>query len=149
MKSRRQAKLLELINNHAIETQEELTALLTKESFEVTQATVSRDIKELNITKTPVRNGGYRYTAINAGNDLKNEKLVNIFRESVVLTDSAQNIVVIKTLPGLASGACSALDAMDEPDIVGSLAGDDTAFLVMRSESAAAQLCDRIRIILR
>jgi len=149
MKSRRQAKLLELINNRAIETQEELTAFLIKEGFEVTQATVSRDIKELNITKTPVKNGGYRYTTLNAGDSVKSDRLTKIFKESVTLTDSAQNIVVVKTLPGLASGACEALDAMDDLDIVGSLAGDNTVFLVMRTEEAAQQLCDRIRIMLR
>ncbi|MCL2080761.1 MAG: arginine repressor [Oscillospiraceae bacterium] len=149
MKSRRQAKLLELINNGVVETQEELTALLNGEGFEVTQATVSRDIKELNITKTPVRSGGYRYTAGGAGAGPKSDKLIKIFKESVTQIDSALNIVVVKTLPGLASGACSALDATEGLGIVGTLAGDDTAFLVMRSNEAAAEFCERIHVMLR
>lgn len=149
MKAQRQAKLLELISLNAIETQEELTALLAKEGFEATQATVSRDIKELNITKTPIKNGGYRYTVSNTGNGPKSDKLAKIFKESVTLIDSAQNIVIIKTLPGLASGACSALDAMDDLDVVGTLAGDDTAFLVMRSTEEATRFCERIHVMLR
>lgn len=149
MKAQRQAKLLELICGRAIETQEELSSLLSKSGFDATQATISRDIKELNITKAPIRNGGYRYTVSSGENSQHSDKLSKIFKESVTTVEFAQNIIVIKTLPGLASGACSALDAMNGADIVGTLAGDDTAFLVMRTTEDAQKFCERIHIMLR
>lgn len=149
MKAQRQAKLLELISNRAIETQEELSALLSNAGFEATQATISRDIKELNITKASVKNGGYRYSVSVGDSNQHSDKLSKIFKESVTFADYAQNIVVIKTLPGLASGACSMLDTMYGADIVGTLAGDDTAFLLMRSTEDAQKFCERIHIMLR
>ena len=142
MKTKRQAKILELIDTFDIETQEQLLNMLNSHGFATTQATISRDIKELRIIKELGPNGTYRYSA--APKQLEptlTAKLNSIFKQSVVACDHAQNIVVIKTMPGLASAACSAIDAMNLDMIVGTLAGDDTAFLLMRDTMAAVTLC--------
>lgn len=142
MKMKRQAKILELIETRDIETQEQLLNDLNDFGFATTQATISRDIKELRIIKELGPNGTYRYsTAPKQLEPTLTAKLNNIFKQSVVACDHAQNIVVIKTMPGLASAACSAIDAMNLDMIVGTLAGDDTAFLLMRDTSAAVSLC--------
>jgi len=142
MKMKRQAKILELIETRDIETQEQLLNGLNEHGFATTQATISRDIKELRIIKELGPNGTYRYsTAPKQLEPTLTAKLNTIFKQSVVACDHAQNIVVIKTMPGLASAACSAIDAMNLDMIVGTLAGDDTAFLLMRDTSAAVSLC--------
>ena len=142
MKMKRQAKILELIETRDIETQEQLLNDLNDFGFATTQATISRDIKELRIIKELGPNGTYRYsTAPKQLEPTLTAKLNNIFKQSVEACDHAQNIVVIKTMPGLASAACSAIDAMNLDMIVGALAGDDTAFLLMRDTSAAVSLC--------
>ena len=138
MKTRRHAKILEIINNTAVETQEDLQELLRQAGFAVTQATVSRDIKELRLVKVMTTDGSYRYAVSTA--DVEASRLTRvrkIFRESVTSIAVAQNMVVIKTLPGLASAAAYAIDAMRNPDVVGSLAGDDTVFCVMTNNPAA------------
>ena len=114
-----------------------------------TQATISRDIKQLHLVKEPAGQGVYKY-AVSGNRTTLNvaAKLRTIFRECIVSIDYAQNIVVVKTMPGLANGACSALDNMDMNDIVGSLAGDDTALLVMRNTEAAELLCQEIKDML-
>ena len=146
MKPNRQAKILELIENKDIETQEQLLNELEACGFATTQATISRDIKELRIIKELGPNGMYRYSA--ASKQIEptcSAKLNNIFKQCVVTCDHAQNIVVIKTMPGLASAACSAIDAMGFDMIVGTLAGDDTAFLLLRDTASASALCTDIR----
>lgn len=149
MKSQRQAKILEIISNKNIETQEQLLAELQAEGFRGTQATISRDIKELRIVKELTSLGTYRYTT--SANDLGSSfsvRLNTIFRECVISFDYAQNIIVVRTLPGLASAAGSAIDAMNLNTIVGTLAGDDTVMIVMRDTNAAATLCGEIRSLL-
>ena len=149
MKSQRQAKILEIISNKNIETQEQLLAELQAEGFRGTQATISRDIKELRIVKELTSLGTYRYTT--SANDLRSSftaRLNTIFRECVISFDYAQNIIVVRTLPGLASAAGSAIDAMNLNTIVGTLAGDDTVMIVMRDTNAAATLCGEIRSLL-
>ena len=142
MKINRQTKILELIESKDIETQEQLLLELNAYGFTTTQATISRDIKELRIIKELGPNGAYRYSAApKQVEPTLNAKLNNIFKQSVLACDHAQNIVVIKTMPGLASAACSAIDVMNLEMIVGTLAGDDTAFLLMRDTSSAAALC--------
>ncbi len=142
MKINRQAKILELIENKDIETQEQLLTELSNYGFSTTQATISRDIKELRIIKEQSPGGIYRYsTASRQLEPTLTSKLDSIFKQSIVACDHAQNIVVIKTMPGLASAACSAIDAMNLDVIVGTLAGDDTAFLLMRDTAAAVALC--------
>ena len=142
MKTNRQAKILELIETQDIETQEQLLIELETYGFTTTQATISRDIKELRIIKELGPGGSYRYsTAPKQLEPTLNAKLNNIFKQCVVACDHAQNIVAIKTMPGLASAACSAIDAMNLDMIVGTIAGDDTAFLLMRDTASAVSLC--------
>ena len=142
MKTSRQAKILELIETRDIETQEQLLNELEAYGFTTTQATISRDIKELRIIKELGPGGSYRYsTAPKQLEPTLNAKLNNIFKQCVVACDHAQNIVVIKTMPGLASAVCSAIDAMNLDMIVGTIAGDDTAFLLMRDTASAVSLC--------
>ena len=149
MKSQRQAKNLEIIANKNSETQEQLLAALQAEGFRGTQATISRDIKELRIVKELTSLGTYRYTVSSSeiGNSFS-ARLNTIFRECVISFDYAQNIIVVRTLPGLASAAGSAIDAMNLSTIVGSLAGDDTVMIVMRDTNAAATLCGEIKALL-
>lgn len=146
MKSQRQAKIVEIISRTNVETQEQLLALLQKEGFRATQATISRDIKELRIIKELTSMGTYRYSmaADDVGSGFST-RLNTIFRECVTGFDYAQNIIVIRTLPGLASAAGSAIDAMDLNKIVGSLAGDDTVIVIMRDNNAAAAFCGEIK----
>ena len=145
MKAKRHAKILELIGNKHINTQEELQAELGKSGFQVTQATVSRDIKELRLIKSLSNDGSYHYTTHQKekGSDLS-FKFHAIFSESVRGVDYAQNLVVIHTLPGLAGAAASAIDSMNLSVVVGTLAGDDTVMVVMRDNNAAAQFCGEI-----
>ena len=149
MKARRQAEILNIIQEHDIETQEQLLEALAESGFQSTQATISRDIKELHLVKELTGQSSYRYavsqrkTSLNAAG-----RLNNIFRESVTSFDCAQNIVVLKTMPGLASAACSALDGMHLPNMVGSLAGDDTSILIMRTTQDAEDLCEEIKKML-
>jgi len=149
MKNDRQTILLEIIEQEAVETQEQLLRLLAERGVKCTQATVSRDIKQLHLVKEPTGHGRYRY-AVSVQKTKLNfaEKLRTIFRESITSIDYAQNIVVIKTMPGLASAACAALDNMEFNFLVGSLAGDDTAFLVMRDTDSAAEFCEEIKEML-
>ena len=149
MKSQRQAKIMEIISTRNVETQEQLLAALQKEGFRGTQATISRDIKELRIVKELTSLGTYRYTI--SASDLGSSfsvRLNTIFRECVISFDYAQNIIVVRTLPGLASAAGSAIDAMNLNTIVGTLAGDDTVMIVMRDTNAAATLCGEIKSLL-
>ena len=149
MKSQRQAKILEIITNKNIETQEQLLAELQAEGGRGTQATISRDIKELRIAKEQSSRGRDRSTV--SASDLGGSfstRLNTIFRECVISFDYAQNIIVVRTLPGLASAAGSAIDAMNLHSVVGTLAGDDTVMIVMRDTNAAATLCGEIKSIL-
>ncbi len=149
MKNQRQAKILELITTRQVETQEQLLALLEAEGIHTTQATISRDVKELRIVKELTGLGTYRYTtADNAVTGNFSTRLHTIFRESVTSLDYAQNIIVIRTLPGLASAAGSALDAMSLSAVVGTLAGDDTLIVIMRDGNTAASFCGEIKNLL-
>ncbi len=149
MKNDRQALILEIISQENIETQEQMLARLQERGVTSTQATISRDIKQMHLIKEPIGHGVYKYAV--SGNRTKlniAEKLRTIFRESITSIESAQNIVVLKTMPGLASAACSALDNMDISYMVGSLAGDDTGFLVMKDAESAAIFCEEIKEML-
>ena len=149
MKSKRQAQILELIREQDIETQNQMMEALSERGIKSTQATLSRDIKELRLVKKLSANGIYCYTT--PAQDDSNEREVRlrkIFRECVVSFDTAQNIVVIHTLPGLANAAASALDHMEIQDLVGTIAGDDTAFLAMRSVSSALVFAKEIEDML-
>ena len=149
MKSQRQAKIMEIISNRNVETQEQLLEQLQVAGFRSTQATISRDIKELRIVKELTSFGTYRYTA--AADEVTgtfSTKLNTIFRECITGYDYAQNLIVIRTLPGLASAAASAIDAMGMSVVVGSIAGDDTVLVVMRDNNAAAAFCGEINSLI-
>lgn len=149
MKAKRQAKIMEIISTTNVETQEQLLQELQEAGFTSTQATISRDIKELRIVKELTSFGTYRYTsAAREVPDTFSGRLNTIFRESVTSFDYAQNIIVIHTLPGLANAAASALDAMNMSVVLGSIAGDDTVFIVMRDANAAAAFCGEIKGLL-
>ena len=149
MKSQRQAKILEIISNRNVETQEQLLAALQEAGFRGTQATISRDIKELRIIKEQTNMGTYRYaTSSGEMSGTFSNRMNAIFKECVVSFDYAQNIVVIHTLPGLASAAASAVDGMNMSAVLGTLAGDDTVMVVMRDMNTAASFCGEIRNLL-
>ena len=149
MKTQRQAKIMEIIASQNIETQEQLLGALQQNGYQSTQATISRDIKELRIVKELTPMGSYRYTAATAEKTgTFSSRLNTIFRECVIHYDYAQNLVVIKTMPGLANAAGAAVDAMNMSVILGTLAGDDTVFIVMRDTSAAAAFCAEIKKLL-
>ena len=150
MKKERQSIILKIIADTDVETQNQLILELAKAGIESTQATVSRDIKELHLIKELTAHGTYRYVA-SSKPELQDHKarLKSIFRESVTSYACAQNIVVIKTLPGLAPAACSAIDAMGIRNMVGSIAGDDTGFLAMSDIDAAERFCKEIENMLK
>ena len=145
MKNNRQTVILEIIATEEIETQNQLMHALERHGIKTTQATLSRDIRDMHLTKETVQGGGYRYVSVRRDTDDHLLRLRKIFKESVVSYDIAQNLFVIRTLPGLASAACSAMDAMKVEGLVGTLAGDDTAFLAMRDNAAAQRLYEEIR----
>lgn len=149
MKSQRQAKIMEIISTQNVETQEQLLEALREAGFYSTQATISRDIKELRIVKELTSLGTYRYTTTQGEvTGTFSSRMNTIFRECVTGFDYAQNMVVIHTLPGLASAAGSAIDAMSMSIILGTIAGDDTVFVVMRDSNAAAAFCGEIKNLL-
>ena len=149
MKSQRQAKILEIISTINVETQEQLLQELERAGFHSTQATISRDIKELRIVKELTTLGTYRYTtAAKEVPSTFSNRLNTIFRECVTRYDYAQNLVVIHTLPGLAAAAASAIDSMNMSVVVGTLAGDDTVMVVMRDNNAAAVFAGEIKSLL-
>ena len=149
MKSNRQAEILRLIESQEIETQEQMLECLRMRGIRATQATISRDIKELNLTKQQT-GGVSKYVVSQAKQTHHNfsNRLRTIFKESVTSFDVAQNIVVVKTMPGLASAAGAALDGMGIEGLVGSLAGDDTVILIMRTNPLADELCRELKTML-
>lgn len=147
MKSKRHIKILELIAKYNIETQEELSDRLEQEGFHVTQATVSRDIRELKLTKVSGTSGRQKYAALNETQANMSEKYIHMFQNGFVSMDMAQNILVIKTVSGMAMAVAAALDAMDYHEIVGSIAGDDTIMCAVRTVEDTECLMERLRRI--
>ena len=145
MKTKRQTKMLELIKKHDIETQEELSDYLQKEGYQVTQATVSRDIRELKLTKVAMSNGRQKYAALTEANEDLSEKYTRVFRDAFVSMDMAQNILVIKTVSGMAMAVAAAIDAMHLHEIVGCIAGDDTIMCAVRSLDDTIAVMSRLR----
>ena len=150
MKKDRQSAILKIIAATDVETQNQLITELAEVGIESTQATVSRDIKELHLIKELTPHGAYRYIA-STKPEMQDHKvrLKSIFKESVTSYACAQSIVVIKTLPGLAPAACSAIDGMGIRNLVGSIAGDDTGFLAMSDSDAAERFCKEIENMLK
>ncbi len=149
MKSQRHSRILELISKYEIETQEDMMARLQSEGFKVTQATVSRDLKELKLTKTQSARGTYRYTAGTHSYRTSNVKLNNAMVDSIVQVDYSFNNVVIKTYPGLAQAVASAIDALNMHSILGCVAGDDTIIIVTRGEDSSVEISEKITEIIK
>ena len=145
MKTKRQAKMLELIRKHEIETQEELSDYLQKEGYQVTQATVSRDIRELKLTKVAMSNGRQKYAALTDNSEDLSEKYIRVFRDGFVSMDMAQNILVLKTVSGMAMAVAAAIDAMHLHEIVGCIAGDDTIMCAVRRVDDTIEVIGRHR----
>ena len=150
MKAKRQQEILRIISEQDIDTQDQLLTELRARGVQSTQATIPRDIKELHLIKELTGYGTYRYAVSERKSSLNIAgRLRTIFKEGVTSFDVAQNIVVIKTMPGLASAAGAAIDGMDIPSLVGSLSGDDTTILIMRTNEDAAEFCNEIHAMLK
>jgi len=146
MRNKRHEAILSLITENNIETQQDLTISLASVGFDVTQATVSRDIKELRLVKKLNSDGKYVYVSpSHNGKDGVSDKMSNILKQSIVSVDYALNTIVIKTLTGMAQGAASVLDAMQFTECLGTIAGDDTIFVTTRSEEAAQKLSRKLK----
>lgn len=147
MKTGRQSKIIEIIQKNEVETQEELSEYLVREGYSVTQATVSRDIRELKLTKISMNNGRQKYAILNDASDDMSQKYARILRDGFVSMDMAQNILVIKTVSGMANAVCAALDSMQLQEIVGSIAGDDTIMCAIRTVEDTTALMKKIKKI--
>ena len=145
MKVNRHAKIIELIGKYHIETQEELADYLNREGFKVTQATVSRDIRDLKLTKIPAENGKQKYALHQESGNGMSEKYIRILRDGYVSMDMAQNILVIKTVAGMAMAVAAAVDAMKWNEVVGCIAGDDTIMCAIRTVEDTAVVMENIR----
>ena len=145
MKQNRHQKIAELVSRYEIETQEELAEKLKEAGFTVTQATISRDIRQMNLSKLPTGNGRQKYVILKKENELLSDKYIRVLRDAFVSMDMAQNILVMRTVSGMAMAVAVALDAMDCNEIVGSIAGDDTIMCAVRTVEDTAALMQRLR----
>lgn len=145
MKKKRHEKIIELIRQYEIETQEELADRLREEGYQVTQATVSRDIRELKLSKISGGNGRQKYIAFSRDETHLSDKYIRVLREGYVSMDLAQNLLVMKTVSGMAMAVAAAVDALKLEEIVGCIAGDNTIMMAMRNENAAVQVMDKLR----
>lgn len=148
MKVLRHAKIIEIINSKEIETQEELAEELKRCGMDVTQATVSRDIKELKLIKVLSNSGKYKYVTTTPEQNFLSNKLVNIFSQTVLYVENVENMVILKTITGSASAAAEAIDSLSFDEIAGTIAGDNTIFIVVRSVSKAQELVKKIKKLL-
>ncbi len=148
MSTDRRSKILQIISNNVIQTQEELADRLNAEGYCVTQATVSRDIKQLNLIKIPAGDGRQKYARHSGNNGVIDEKYVNVLRTGFKSMDMAQNILVIKTISGMAMAVGAAIDALDFPQIVGCIAGDDTVMCAVRTAEDTNKVMNEIEKLL-
>ena len=149
MKTNRQSKIIEIIQKNEVETQDELSALLEKDGFRVTQATVSRDIRELKLTKIPTAGGRQKYAVITDAPENLSKKYERVLREGFLSMDMAQNILVIRTVPGMAMAVCAALDALKLDEIVGSIAGDDTIMCAVRTVKDTVNVSNKLKKLIK
>lgn len=145
MKINRQNEIISIITSTDIETQEELASELRKLGYKVTQATVSRDIRELRLIKVATKDGGFKYAKPDRHEVAVSERLTRILSDSLVNVDASGNIIVVKTLSGSANVAAEAMDNLGWPEILGTIAGDNTVFIVTRKETDTADISERIR----
>ncbi len=149
MKARRQALIREIVESQSIQTQEELAQALGERGMVVTQATVSRDIKEMHLLKVLAEDGSYRYATMDREEQGTNERLIRMLSDSVVSMDSANNLIVIRTLPGSAHVAGEAVDCLKWPEVLGTIAGDNTILVIVRSNEDVDAVMRRFRGIIR
>lgn len=148
MKKIRHGKIIEIIEKHDVETQEELAAYLKEEGYEVTQATVSRDIRELKLSKIPTGAGRQKYVVLKQDDGHMGDKYIRVLKDGFASMDMAQNILVIKTVSGMAMAVAAAIDALKFKEIVGSIAGDDTIMMAVRTVEETQILMDKIRAMI-
>ncbi|MBP3648338.1 MAG: arginine repressor [Clostridia bacterium] len=148
MKSSRQVAILEIINNQSVETQEELAEELGKRGFRVTQATVSRDIKEMKLIKAQSSGGSYRYALADNADSSINERLIRMFSDTVLSMTSAYNQIILKTISASANIAAEAIDSMRWPEILGTIAGDNTILLIVRSIEEVPGVLERLNAMI-
>ena len=149
MKTKRQRKIIELITNYDIETQEELAAKLVENGFNVTQATISRDIRELNLTKIATKGGKQKYAVQSSSDIVSNSKYMRVLNDGIITMDTAGNILVVKTVSGMAMAVAAALDAMQIKEILGCIAGDDTIMCVVKHAEETDRVKDHIESFIR
>lgn len=145
MKKTRQQKIIEIIENRAIETQEELAEALKAEGYEVTQSTVSRDIRQLKLTKVTSSEGKQRYSVVPKEKTDLGDRYIRVFREGFVSMEEAQNILVIRTVSGMAMAVAAAIDAMQFPEVVGCIAGDDTIMAAIKTVEDTYSIMEKLR----
>ncbi|MGN1314771.1 MAG: arginine repressor [Lachnospiraceae bacterium] len=148
MKGNRHQKIIELVENHDIETQEELADRLREAGFQVTQATVSRDIRQLKLSKISRQDGGQKYVVLKQEDSQLSEKYIRVLKDGFVFMDKAQNILVIKTVSGMAMAVAAAIDAMKMEEVVGSIAGDDTIMAAVRTSEDTDVVMEKIKEVL-
>ena len=149
MKTKRQRKIIELITNYDIETQEELAAKLVENGFNVTQATISRDIRELNLTKIATKGGKQKYAVQSSSDIVSNSKYKRVLNDGIITMDTAGNILVVKTVSGMAMAVAAALDAMQIKEILGCIAGDDTIMCVVKHAEETVRVKEHIESFIR
>ena len=149
MKTKRQRKIIELITNYDIETQEELAAKLVEHGFNVTQATISRDIRELNLTKIATKGGKQKYAVQSSSDIVSNSKYMRVLNDGIITMDTAGNILVVKTVSGMAMAVAAALDAMQIKEILGCIAGDDTIMCVVKHAEETDRVKEHIESFIR
>jgi transcriptional regulator of arginine metabolism len=149
MKYTRHSKIREIIEKDEIETQEELANSLKEAGFNVTQATVSRDIKELRLIKSLTKSGKYKYATIKNQDSMISDRYLKLLKDSVLSIDSSQNIIVVKTLTGAANAAAAAIDNLDVKEIIGSIAGDDTIFLLVKGDSNVKAIIESFKTLMK
>lgn len=149
MKTKRQRKIIELITNYDIETQEELAAKLVENGFNVTQATISRDIRELNLTKIATKGGKQKYAVQSSSDIVSNSKYMRVLNDGIITMDTAGNILVVKTVSGMAMAVAAALDAMQIKEILGCIAGDDTVMCVVKHAEETDRVKEHIESFIR
>ena len=149
MKKSRHGKIIELIENYDIETQDELAEKLKEAGFQVTQATVSRDIRALKLSKVPTGNGRQKYVVLKQDDSFLGDKYIRVLKDGFVSMDMAQNILVIKTVQGMAMAVAAAVDAMKFPEVVGCIAGDDTIFAAVKSVADTKAVMERLSDVIQ
>ena len=148
MKRNRHDKIIEIIASNVVETQEQLAALLKDAGYDVTQATVSRDIRQMKLTKQATEDGRYKYVYTTADSDVMQDKYVSVLKAGYVSMDVAQNLLVLKTVSGMAMALATAIDALDFPQVVGCIAGDDTIMIAIKSNEEAKEVMEELRSLM-